>query len=183
MPTTPDNRPFIVRRAPRNGVKVRHYISYGLHVSRIDETRSTGRTLGGMFREVESTGRKLKGILRVQTKDRLTLDGHGRPGSHSDHVKLTPVEVKKIVRRARPEELEQLALVDQEIAHLEADLKDARSRRAEIAATAWAKAHAVTIKELEELADAPRETIEALTAEQREQLAETHAELRRAFSS
>lgn len=167
MPPTTDSRPFIVRRAPRNGVKVRHYISYGLHVSRIDETRATGRSIGGFFREVENTGRKVAGILRIQTKDRFTLDGHGRSGSHSEHVRTNPVEVKKNVRRVRPEELAEIAKVDADIAVVEQELKTLKATRAEIVATAWAKAHVVTVKELEELADAPREPVEPMDADTR----------------
>lgn len=182
MPTTPD-RPFIVRRAPQNGSKVRHYISYGLHVSRVDETRATGRNLGGLFREVESTGRKVKGILRIQTKDRLTLDGHGHQRSHSEHLRTAPAEnVKKVIRRVRPEELTAIAEIDEVIAGLEERLKATRAARADLVATAWTKGHAVTVKELEELADAPRERTEPLTAEQRADLERTHNELRRAFS-
>jgi hypothetical protein len=176
--------PYIVRRAPQNGAKVRHYISYGLNVSRIDETRSTGRSLGGLFREVESTGRKIKGILRIATKDGLTLDGHGQGRSHSEHVRITPAaEIKKVVRRARPEELEAIAEVDVVIADLEARLKEARAARAELVSTAWTKGHAVTAKELEELADAPRAERAPMTAADREALARTHDELRRAFGT
>lgn len=143
---------YIVRRAPQQGRKVRHYLTPRLNVSQIDENRATGRTLGGLFREVESTGRKIKGVLRIRTAEADTVDGHGCRANHGDHVRTNPEAVKALVRRVRPEELAAIAEQDTVIAGIEAELTAARAVRAELTAEAWRKAHVVTVKELETLA-------------------------------
>lgn len=177
------NTPYIVRRAPRNGVKVMHYITDVLHVREVDETRSTGRSIGGMFREIENTGRKIKGILRVST-GRGATDGRGQTREHNLHVHTNPVEVKKQVRRVRPEENYLLIAKDADILLAEAALKHLRTERAELAATAWAKAHVVTVKELETLAAHPAMVASyGSTEAEREAVRQVAAEVRGLFAN
>lgn len=176
------NTPYIVRRAPRNGAKVAHYTTDVLHVREVDETRSTGRNLGGLFREIENTGRKIKGVLRVST-GRGALDGRGQTREHSLHVHTTPVEVKKQVRRVRPEENDLLIAKDADILFAETVLKTLRSERAELAATAWAKAHVVTVKELETLAAPGMVASYGSTEAEREAVRQVNADIRSLFAN
>jgi hypothetical protein len=148
----------------------------------MDEVRSTGRTLGGVFREVESTGRKVRGVLRIRTGPGTTV-GVGTHREHGTHVHTTAEDVKKQIRRVRPEELARLEQHDVEIADLEEQLKQARLRRAATAAEAWTKAHVVTVKELEALVNPDRPTATAYDEKTRQQVAAAHAEIRKAFST
>lgn len=176
-------QPYIIRRAPYNGVKVTHFISDNLHVSRVSETRSTGRTLGGMFNVVESTGRMVKGVLRINTGSGA-VDGHGTKRGHSDTIRVEPAaEIKKTVRRIRAEEMEQITRIDGDILLVEAQLKYLRKQRAEAVAAAWTKAHTVTLKELEALADLPRRSEYGLSEEQKEQVRQANDEIRRLFQN
>lgn len=179
----PTDRPYIVRRAPRNGVKVQHVIGTELYVGQVEQTRATGRSIGGMFREVESTGKMVAGVLRVRLQG---VSGHGQKRDHGELVRTTPVEVKKLIRRVRPDELALLAEHDRRIEQIEAELKAARAARAETAAEAWVKAHVVTVKELDAIAEASRAARSRGGAfddpETRKQIAAAHAEIRAAFS-
>lgn len=177
------DRPYIVRRPPANGAKVAHLIGTDLFVGRVEQHRATGRTIGGMFREVESTGRMVAGVLRF----RLTgIDGRGMKRDTGTTVDTSPVEVKKHIRRVRAEELSRIAEHDAELAALEEQLRDARARRAETVAEAWGKAHVVTVKELEALAASAEQlrqsTRHGMDDETRAQLAAAQAEIRTAFS-
>lgn len=178
------DRPYIVRRPPRNGLKVQHVIGTELYVGQVEQTRSTGRSIGGMFREVESTGKMVAGVLRVRLQG---LSGHGQKRDHGELVKTTPVEVKKFIRRVRAEELALLAEHDQRIDEIEQQLKAARAARAETAAEAWVRAHVVTVKELDAIAAASAAAKSRGGAwddpETRKQIAKAHAEIRAAFGS
>lgn len=141
--------PYIIRIP--NGGKARYYISPSLTAQRIDQMKPTGQTIGGFATVVEKTGKYVTDRLRLGTTAGST-DGFGRTRGETLIVKTAPaVEIKKGVRRVRPEEAELLAAADDEIAELEAQLTRVRLRRNELAAAAWTKAHVVTAKELAEL--------------------------------
>jgi hypothetical protein len=66
------------------------------------------------------------------------------------NVEATREGVRSKIRRLRPDEAAQLASIENEIAVQEAVLAELKSARREILKAAWAKGHAVTVKELVE---------------------------------
>lgn len=109
----------------------------------------TGKTIAG-FTEVRGTGRMDKTIVSIRSAGEPSLSGHGTKREWRQTIRRTAPDVKKNVRKVRPEEEALLAQHDLVIAELEEALKTARIARAEAVADAWERAHVVRLQEVEE---------------------------------
>lgn len=109
----------------------------------------TGNTIAG-FREVRGTGKMDKTVVSIRSTGEPSVSGHGTKREWRQTIRRTAADVKKSVRKVRPEEEAILAQHDLAIAELEEALKTARLARAEAVADAWDRAHVVRLQEVEE---------------------------------
>lgn len=138
---------YILRRAPYRSTRLRHFLAPEIRVRRVEKTRVKGQV--GPFTEVEGTGQYRTDLLNVIAID--STNGAGQKERHNDYVQTTAAEVKKKIRRLRPQEAEAITECDAVIADLQSRLNEARVARAELVAAAWQRAHVVTLKEIEEM--------------------------------
>lgn len=101
----------------------------------LEAREPTGESLAGM-RVMRGTGRF--------NRERIHLRA-GKFGTLS--IERAPDAVKRHLRRLRPQEAERLDEIDADIERLQAE-------RRELMATAWAKGHVITLKEITDMADA-----------------------------
>lgn len=129
-----------------------------LRVTRIEKHRvkSVRQSPIGPIREVEGTGRFESDVLRVAVHSRdeqrpILADGRPTGGNRMEQVERSAAGVKRTVRRLRPQEAEQIDLIDARIAEHEAAITELRARRTDLVRDAWSKANVVRLAEIEEL--------------------------------
>lgn len=148
---------FILRIPGWGGSKTRYVTASNFIARRIEKTRSKSvRTVGGMtLNEVEGTGKFLTDVVAVRTSEHVdpsfvVRDQNGNKGEYRHHVGRNAADIKKHIRRLRPEEQALLDAHDAHIAVIQEQLKQERAARRETLAAAWTKAHVVRLAELDE---------------------------------
>jgi len=117
------------------------------------KVKATGRQIGGLFTEVTDAGIDRK-HLELHSRDGRA--GDGRPAHASwarNEAGATGAAVKRILRRLRPQEAEQLAAIDARLEQAKRALAEIRGERDEAVRRAFAKGHVVTVSELTEMAE------------------------------
>lgn len=144
-------RPFLVKGRDRI------YQAPQLFVRFKEVRRATGRTFAGM-QEVESAGwdrSKITirpiGVGELGDADRIYVCSAG--GSTSSAVTAGPInpisnQVKKCVRRITDEDAQIIAVIDDRIAELEAQIRTQRLIRKEAVSSAWQRGKEIPVWEL-----------------------------------
>lgn len=108
----------------------------------------TKRVVAGI-REMEVAAVKRS---KIEIFDSEARDERGRK-AYEPRAGFELSESKRNIRRVRPQEQEQIDVIDEEIEEIRDLLFDAQTRRKEAVKVAWAKAHAVTQVELRQRAE------------------------------
>lgn len=148
---------FILRIPGWGGSKTRYVTASNFIARRVEKTRVKAvRTIGGMtVNEVEGTGKYLPDFVSVRASEHVdptfvVRDQNGSKGEYRHEVGRNAADVKKHIRRLRPEEQALLDEHDARIAALLEQLKQERAARRETIAAAWTKAHVVRLGEVDE---------------------------------
>lgn len=111
--------------------------------------RDSGRRIGGVFTELEATGRHNKTRFEIAVRKGRTARGvessRSRDRAEAD---ATAAGIKRVCRRLRPQEATRIAAIDDEIATIETDLREAKDRRVKVVREAFAKGHVVRLAEM-----------------------------------
>jgi hypothetical protein len=115
--------------------------------------KPTGRRIGGLFTEVTDAGVDRK---RLELYPRDGRTGDGRPAHAAwarNEAGASGADLKRTIRRLRPQEAEQLAAIDARLEEAKRVLGEIRDERDEAVRKAFAKGHVVTVAELTEMAE------------------------------
>lgn len=115
--------------------------------------RSTGRLIGGLFREVEGHGVNEQ-ALQVTARDARDADGRkGYAGWGNVTIPRSADAVHKHIRRLRDDDDVAILAIDAEIEGYKLKIAEARKRRAEAVKRAWQRGEDVPLRELVDLVE------------------------------
>lgn len=135
--------PYLVR----GGSPARIVHATALFIQHAAKYRERG-TVGGVFVHIEQVGVD-RSRVEVRARDGVNAFGRGDGRNIGRTVAKTAAGIKSVVRRIRPQEAEQLAVIDAEIAQWQNVIATLRTTRKALVAEAWTKAHVVRLSELE----------------------------------
>jgi hypothetical protein len=111
-------------------------------------------TIGGIpINHLESTGRRNHTRFQIMVRKGTTARGlRTSRNREAVEAEATAVAVKRVCRRLRDQEAEEIDRIDAEIAELEDLVTEARDRREDRVRRAWGRANVVRLAEMEERA-------------------------------
>ena len=142
---TQESSTFIIKPPRTKGFRQARTADELTDVRFARRVRDTGRTLGGLFREVEDAGENEQ-IINVYARESLTLEGS------KSAVRITIGRsqdwVDKTIRRLRPQDLTEVAEIDESIESLRQQLRELKQRRRFTLESAWKRAAKVPLREV-----------------------------------